>query len=228
QENGRYVISKGKDQHKDQSYVLWGISQANLKKTIFPLGKYVKKEVRKIAYDYGFKELANKSESYEICFIPENDYRGFLKNRVEGLEEKVAGGDFVLSDGTTVGKHKGYPFYTIGQRKGLEIAFGDPMYVTKIVPENNTVVIGPKEELKEHNMVVKGLNLIKYQSIDSELEVLTKIRYHDPGTMSTITQKGDEIHVKFLSPVNAVAPGQSAVFYEGDDILGGGIIHASN
>jgi len=133
-----------------------------------------------------------------------------------------------LSDGTTVGKHKGYPFYTIGQRKGLEIAMGNPMYVTKIVPENNTVVIGPKEELQEHNMIVKGLNLIKYQSIESELEVLTKIRYHDPGTMSTITQKGDNIQVKFPKPVNAIAPGQSAVFYEGDDIIGGGIIQANN
>src|SRR5690349_20579016 len=134
-ENNRYIISKGVDNSKDQSYVLWGLSQELLARTKFPVGGFKKTEIRKMAADWGFHELANKSESYEICFVPDNDYRAFLKNRVPGLSEKVDGGDFVSTDGKILGKHKGYPFYTIGQRKGLEVAFGQPMYVTNIVPE---------------------------------------------------------------------------------------------
>lgn len=223
-ENNRYIVSKGKDPFKDQSYVLWGISQENLAKTIFPLSDLVKSDVKKMAIDYGFDSLVNKSESYEICFIPDNDYRGFLTRKVNGLAEKVNGGNFVLSNGKVVGKHKGYPFYTVGQRKGLEIAMGEPMYVIKIIPETNTVYIGPENELKENRMLVKGINLIKYSKIENPLEVITKIRYHHEGEMSTIIQKNNEIEVVFRSPVSAIAPGQSAVFYEGEDIVGGGII----
>lgn len=132
EENGRYVISKGIDEGKDQSYALWGVSQQSLSRTILPLGQLYKSQIREMAIERGFVELVNKSESYEICFVPDNDYRGFLKRRVPGLEEKVDGGDFVLEDGSVVGKHKGYPFYTIGQRKGLGIALGYPVYVTGI------------------------------------------------------------------------------------------------
>ncbi len=125
-ENDRYVISKGKDELKDQSYALWGISQKNLSRTQYPLGTFTKKEIRAMASERGFVELLNKPESYEICFVPDNDYRGFLKRRVPGLEEEVKGGEFVLEDGTVVGEHEGYPFYTVGQRKGLGIALGYP------------------------------------------------------------------------------------------------------
>ena len=149
QENGRYVISKGVDEWKDQSYVLWGLTQESLARTIFPLGGFKKSEIREMAMERGYKELAQKSESYEICFIPDNDYRGFLKRKVEGLEEKVANGDFVDTQGNVLGKHKGYPFYTIGQRKGLEIALGEPMYVVEIDAPNNRVVLGTKEDLKK-------------------------------------------------------------------------------
>ena len=224
---GRYAVSKAKDLHKDQSYVLWGVSQKNLSRTIFPLGNYLKSEVRKLAMELGYKELANKSESYEICFVPDNDYRGFLKRNVNGLEEKVADGDFVLSDGEVVGKHKGYPFYTIGQRKGLEMAFGKPMFVTNIHTEKNTVEVGPIEELERQQMMVSQLNFIKYGEIQGEMEVSTKIRYKDPGTLSIISQKNDTVTVEFKAPVNAIAPGQSAVFYEGDDVIGGGIIQSA-
>ncbi|MBA3901633.1 MAG: tRNA 2-thiouridine(34) synthase MnmA, partial [Bacteroidetes bacterium] len=168
EENGRHIISKGLDEHKDQSYVLWGLSQECMKRTKLPIGMYHKSDIRQIAIDNGYFELANKSESYEICFVPDNDYRGFLKRRVEGLEERVNGGDFVLTDGTVIGKHKGYPFYTIGQRKGLEIALGEPMFVTEILPDTNTVVLGRKEDLEKQSMVVRKVNLQKWASLPDD------------------------------------------------------------
>jgi tRNA-uridine 2-sulfurtransferase len=224
QENGRHVISKGKDENKDQSYVLWGVSQKNLARTKFPLGSFTKAEIRLMAKEMGQIELANKSESYEICFVPDNDYRAFLRHKVEDLEEKVAGGNFVLNDGTVVGKHQGYPFYTIGQRKGLGIALGQPMFVTKIIPETNTVVLGPIEELQRTYAFVKNLNLIKYESITEPIEAITKIRYKDSGTLSTVVQDGEFMKVDFHHQVAGIAPGQSAVFYEGNDLLGGGFL----
>jgi tRNA-specific 2-thiouridylase len=223
-ENGRYVVSKGLDESKDQSYVLWGLSQESLKRTIFPLGKYRKSDIKQMAVDSGYEELAKKSESYEICFVPDNDYRAFLKRKVSDLEERVDGGDFVLSDGTVVGKHKGYPFYTIGQRKGLDIAFGEPMFVTEIKPQTNTVVLGKKEELDKQQMRVRNYNLIKYASLPEQYTALTRIRYKDAGMPASLQQAGDQIHVLFHEKVSAIAPGQSAVFYEGNDLVGGGFI----
>lgn len=233
EENGRYVVSKGLDESKDQSYVLWGLTQESLKRTIFPLGKYHKSEIKQMAIDSGYEELAKKSESYEICFVPDNDYRSFLKRKVEGLEERVEGGEFVMSDGTVVGRHKGYPFYTIGQRKGLDIAVGHPLFVTEIRPETNTVVLGEKEALEKQEMWVRNYNLIKYASLGGNfdkfrmangMDALTKIRYKDKGTMSFISEHDNMIRVLFYDNVSAIAPGQSAVFYEGDDLIGGGII----
>ncbi len=224
EENNRFVISKGLDENKDQSYVLWGVSQKNLARTKFPLGGFRKTEIREMAKQMGQLELANKSESYEICFVPDNDYRAFLKHNVEGLEEKVNGGKFVLTDGTVVGKHKGYPFYTIGQRKGLDIALGKPKFVVRIHPETNTVVLGDAEDLQRSTATVGKLNLIKYENINQPLEAVTKIRYKDAGTQSTLQQNDDIMKVDFHHQVSAIAPGQSAVFYEGNDLLGGGIL----
>jgi tRNA-specific 2-thiouridylase len=224
QENDRYVVSKGLDESKDQSYVLWGLSQESLKRTLFPLGKFRKSEIRQMAIDSGYEELAKKSESYEICFVPDNDYRGFLKRKVEGLEERVNGGDFVLTDGTVVGKHKGYPFYTVGQRKGLDIAFGEPMFVTEIKPGSNTVVLGKKEDLDKQTMRVRNYNLIKYKSLPEGYSALTRIRYKDGGQLAGLTEVDGQIHAEFYEKVSAIAPGQSAVFYEGNDLVGGGFI----
>jgi tRNA-uridine 2-sulfurtransferase len=224
QDNGRYVVSKGLDENKDQSYVLWGVSQKNMARTKFPLGSFTKKEIRQMALDMGQLELANKSESYEICFVPDNDYRAFLRHKVEDLEERVAGGNFVLTDGTVVGKHEGYPFYTIGQRKGLGIALGHPMFVTRIEPETNTVVLGTQDELQRKSAWVRNMNLVKYESIIEPIEAVTKIRYKDAGTQSTIVQMGEHMKVDFHHSVAGIAPGQSAVFYEGNDLLGGGFL----
>jgi tRNA-specific 2-thiouridylase len=225
EENNRFVLSKAKDLTKDQSYVLWGLGQECLSRSIYPLGDLLKTEVRQMAYDMGYKELAKKAESYEICFVPDNDYRGFLKRRIPELETEVNGGNFVQADGKVLGQHKGYPFYTIGQRKGLDMAFGKPMFVTKIIPETNTVVLGEAHELQQSEMMVKGLNMVKYDSIPYEMEAVTKIRYKDAGMESILLPEADGVRVKFTHAVSSIAPGQSAVFYEGDDVVAGGVIH---
>ncbi len=227
--NGRKFISKGKDERKDQSYVLWGLSQECLNRSQFPLGPYSKPEVRQMAKDFGYEELSKKGESYEICFVPDNNYRNFLKHRVEGLEERVAGGKFVGVDGKILGTHEGYPFYTIGQRKGLGVAFGEPMYVTEIQPDTNTVVLGQVKDLLRNGMQVGKTNFMKYDRIPDGMEAVTQIRYNSPGTLSNIFQHDNgNVNVEFLANVTGVAPGQSAVFYEGDDVLGGGIIFGSS
>ena len=224
QDNGRYVISKGRDTHKDQSYVLWGVSQENLARTQFPLGSYTKAEIRQLAAEMGQMELANKSESYEICFVPDNDYRSFLRHRVEDIDDRIGPGNFILTDGTVVGQHQGYPYYTVGQRKGLGIALGRPIFVVEIMPESNTVVLGDEHELQRREAFVKNVNLVKYASIDQPMEAVTKIRYKDAGMTSTIVQEGGTMKVDFHHAVKGIAPGQSAVFYEGDDLLGGGFL----
>ncbi len=223
--NGRKFITKSKDTHKDQSYVLWGLSQECMDRSRFPLGPYTKPEVRQMAFDWGYTDLSKKGESYEICFVPDNDYRGFLKRRVEGLEEKVAGGSFVNAKGEILGQHDGYPFYTIGQRKGLGIAFGKPMYVTGIQPDTNTVVLGEVDELLRNGMKVGQINMQKYAEVTDGMESVTMIRYNDQGTLSKLSMQGEHVYVDFMANVKGVAPGQSAVFYEGDDVIGGGMIY---
>jgi tRNA-uridine 2-sulfurtransferase len=223
-ENGRYVVTKGVDETKDQSYVLWGLQQDLLSRTLLPLGGYRKTQIRQMAHDFGYPELAKKSESYEICFVPDNDYRGFLKRKVDGLEDRVNGGHFVDKEGKILGQHKGYPFYTIGQRKGLDITFGKPVYVTAIDPDTNTVILGDEEDLEKEQMNVTGINWIKYPGLDSEKDVITKIRYKDKGSHSTIIPVEKGVSVRFYEKAKGIAPGQSAVFYEGDDVIGGGII----
>lgn len=222
--NGRYFVRKGIDETKDQSYVLWGLQQDLLSRTILPLGKYRKTLIRQMAIDFGYPELAKKNESYEICFVPDNDYRGFLKRKVNGLEDRVSGGFFVDKNGKILGPHKGYPFYTVGQRKGLDIALGKPAFVTKIIPETNTIVLGDEEDLMGSEMTVKGINWIKYDDISDGMEATTKIRYKDKGTLSNLFTYENGVKVRFYENVKGIAPGQSAVFYEGDDVIGGGII----
>lgn len=226
--NDRYYVSKGIDSWKDQSYVLWGVSQESLARTKLPLGHLHKSEIREMAKDRGFMDLVNKSESYEICFVPDNDYRDFLKRRLPTLEAEVAGGDFVLQDGTKVGKHEGYPFYTVGQRKGLGIALGRPVFVTEIRKDTNEVVLGDLPDLYRDGMYVGKLNLQKYESLSQPIETVTKVRYKDAGTPATIVQEStDRMEVLFHEGVNGIAPGQAAVFYEGDDVIGGGWIMKS-
>jgi tRNA-specific 2-thiouridylase len=193
-------------------------------RTLFPLAEYTKPEVRQMAYDRGFTDLSKKGDSYEICFVPDNDYRSFLKRRVDGLEEEVRGGHFVDTEGNVIGEHEGYPFYTIGQRRGLGKAFGEPKYVTHIQPETNTVVLGDVEDLMKNSMRVGQLNWQKVPAIENPREVSTMVRYNSFATLSTIELLGDTVRVDFHANVKGIAPGQSAVFYDGDDVIGGGVI----
>ena len=227
--DGRRFIQRAVDLNKDQSYVLWGLSQECLQRSMFPLGNMTKPEVRQLAADYGYIDLSQKPESYEICFVPDNDYRGFLKRRLPDLAEKVDGGTYVNTEGKVIGTHHGYPFYTVGQRKGLGKAFLEPMYVSEIIPETNTIVLGREDDLIRNRMMVGGINLQKYAKVMDGTEAVTKIRYKDGGAVSELKQLGDEMmEVSFLANVKGVAPGQSAVFYEGDDLIGGGIIRGSS
>ena len=221
---GRHVVSKGLDPGKDQSYVLWGLQQKNLARTRFPIGGFHKSRIREMAVESGFPELATKSESYEICFIPDNDYRGFLKRKDPAAFEKLAHGKLVTHEGAVLGEHDGYPFFTIGQRKGLGIATGEPMYVTDIRPESNTVVLGAKEQLNKQMMWVRRPNFVKLPALNGETEAVIKVRYKDKGTPGTLSMDGERVLVEFHAPVTGIAPGQSAVFYDGEDVIGGGFI----
>ncbi len=230
EENGRYVISRGLDLNKDQSYALWGVAQKHFARTIFPLGNYSKPEIRQIAEDHGLLNVANKPDSYEICFVPDDDYRRFLRDRVDGLKERVAGGKFVDKNGNVVGEHEGYPFYTIGQRRGLDLAMGKPVYVTHIDPVTNVITIGEKEDLVSSTLVAGEMNLIKYDKIPKkEMEVTGAIRYNDDGAIGHLTQLDeDSMKVHFPAGREAITPGQSIVCYEGDDVLAGGWIKKVN
>jgi len=220
----RYVVSRGLDPNKDQSYVLWGLEQKNLARTRFPIGGFKKSDIRQMAVDSGFPELASKSESYEICFIPDNDYRGFLKRKEPEATAKLTHGKLVGVGGEELGEHDGYPFFTIGQRKGLGIATGEPLYVTDILPTSNTVVLGRKTDLDRQEMWVRRPNFQSIPALEGELEAVTKIRYKDKGTPSTLVMDGDRVKVDFHATVRGIAPGQSAVFYNGEDVIGGGFI----
>jgi tRNA-specific 2-thiouridylase len=223
-QNGRRFLKRGKDRDKDQTYVLWGLSQENLARTLLPLGELAKDAVRTIARSHGLEHIASKSESYEICFVPDDDYRSFLKFKVPDLEKRVDGGLFMTRAGQVLGTHKGYPFYTIGQRKGLVVAVGHPLYVNGIDPEKNIVYLGTREELERSELTASSLNLMKYENLDGMPGVTVRIRYHDAGSSASVKQTGDTATIIFDAPVQAITPGQSAVFYEADDLLGGGII----
>lgn len=222
--NGHYYISKGIDPQKDQSYFLWRLSQDELAHTLFPLGGLTKESIKEYVLNRGFKEKVEKKESMEVCFI-EDDYRAFLSSELPSLAEEVNGGYFIDNSGRKIGKHKGFPFYTIGQRKGLEIALGYPAYVIKINPFKNTIRLGKKEELEVSEMLVQEYTIpdISYFSSFESLNV--RIRYRSEAIPARIQIVDDnQLVVKFSQPASAIAAGQSAVFYHGDTIIGGGII----
>jgi len=220
---GRYVVSRGRDESKDQSYALWGLSQESLSKTLFPLAELTKIDVRALAQKYGLA-TAGKGESFEICFIPDNDYERFLKEQVPDLEHRVNGGDLVMH-GKVVGTHRGFPFYTVGQRKGLGKAMGEKVYVTEIDDKTNRVTLGSEEELYHSGLVAERLNMMKYDDCRQSRRVVAKIRYKDEGGAATAKMRDDgTLQVVFDEKRRAITPGQSVVLYEGDDVVGGGVI----
>ncbi len=180
--------------------------------------------------NFGLIHVANKPDSYEICFIPDDDYRRFIRNRVENFDDKVKHGNFVDKLGKVVGQHKGFPFYTIGQRRGLDIAMGVPVYVTDIDPLNNVITIGEENDLISNICVANEVNMIKYDKFPAdEMEITGAIRYNDDGAIGYLKQPSpDQIVVRFPTGRSAIAPGQALVCYEGDDVLAGGWIQKVN
>jgi len=220
---GRYNISAANDKLKDQSYALWQLSQYALSKTIFPLSNYTKPEIREIAHKLGLKS-ADTPDSQEICFVPDDDYRELLKIRLPELNAKISDGDIIYNE-KVIGKHKGYPFYTIGQRRGLNISLGKPVYVSKIDAGNNIVYVDDEDKLYNTTFSVKDINLMTFDKLEGRMNALVKIRYKDTPSEAVIEQISDEnILVKFEQPKKSITPGQSAVFYNEFGLIGGGII----
>jgi tRNA-uridine 2-sulfurtransferase len=218
----RFVLSRASFDAKDQSYALWAVTQEALSKTIFPLGAMEKKDVRSLAEQY---ELINarKHESYEICFVPDDNYERFLNERIPDLHQRVSDGNIVL-DGKVVGKHKGYPFYTIGQRRNIG-AYGQKMYVTEIDSNTNSITIGKDNDLHHRTLIAGQINWSGIAGLKKDLRVQARVRYMDKGTdaLVSLEEKGN-IKVIFDQPKRAITPGQSVVLYDGDDVLCGGVI----
>ena len=223
QENGRYYIRRGDDGSKDQSYVLWRLSQKQLSMLYFPLAGMKKSDIREQAAALGY-QAAEAKESQEICFIPDDNYVGYIEN---ALGKVFPEGDFLDETGTVIGRHKGLIRYTVGQRKGLG-AFGRPMFVSRLDPKANTVTLVPAGSEFSQSMTVSELNFVKSPpQSDGVLDATVKVRYSAKPTPCRITFHGDTATVTFPAPVRAVTPGQSAVFYDGQDILFGGIIRTN-
>ncbi len=216
----RYTIRTAETETKDQTYALYNLTQSQLSHTLMPIGDFEKKDVRKIAAEIGLY-VADKPDSQDICFVKDNDYDGFIR---EHSDYKLKEGNFVDFDGNVLGKHKGISRYTIGQRKGLGIAFGKPMYVCQIRPETNEVVIGENERLFSKDVYVEKFSFMAFEPKDGEYRVSGKIRYSQKKAPCTLKVKGDSAICIFDEPQRAVTPGQAAVFYDGDYIVGGGTI----
>lgn len=219
----RYCVSRGRDKSKDQSYALWGLTQESLSKTLFPLAEMTKPESRALGEKYGLANM-QKGESFEICFITDNNYERFLKERIPKLESEVSDGEIVMN-GEVVGTHRGFPFYTIGQRKGLGVARPDPVYVTGIDYKHNRIEIGTEDKLYQRGLIAKNINMQKVADCKEPRRVHAKIRYKDSDAVATIQELQDgRVQVLFEEKRRAITPGQSVVFYESDDIVGGGVI----
>ena len=224
-ENNHYYIVTGDDPQKDQSYFLWGLGQEVLSRCVFPLGGWKKSDVRQYLIDKGFALKAKEGESMEVCFI-EGDYRDFLREHCPEIEDKVGQGKFVDSAGRTLGTHQGYPYYTIGQRKGLGIALGKPAYVLKLNPEKNTVMLGDAQGLVTQYMLIEGIKVVDEERFLSEENLSVRIRYRSKSVPCSIVREVEDgrVLVSFDNEVSAVTPGQSAVFYVGNRLVGGAFI----
>lgn len=219
--SGRYLLKKGLDAAKDQSYVLYHLTQEQLAHTLFPLGGLSKAQVRVLAEQHGFGN-AHKHDSQDICFVPDGDYSSFIE-RYSG--KHYSPGDFVDSSGAAVGTHQGIIHYTVGQRKRLGIASNEPLYVCGKDVAQNTVTIGTKDQLFSDALIARDINLISVPTIEQPMRVKAKIRYRQQEQWATVTQTGfDELNVIFDEPQRAVSPGQSVVLYDGDVVIGGGTI----
>lgn len=222
-QNGRYAIKQSAAIGKDQTYALYNLTQGQLRHTLFPVGAYSKEQVRDIARRAGLN-VAGKPDSQEICFVPDHDYAGFI-SREMGAQEQP--GNFVTKDGTVLGQHKGISHYTVGQRKGLGLTLGRPVFVTKICTDTNEVVIGENEDLMATKLTAKDINYMAAVYFEPGQKLMAKIRYSHAGEnceIAEVSADGSRVSIVFDKPVRAVTPGQAVVFYGGGYVLGGGTI----
>jgi tRNA-specific 2-thiouridylase len=228
-ESGRHLLWRGRDPRKDQSDFLWSLTQPQLAAARFPVGDLTKGEVRDRARTLGLP-TADKAESQEICFIPDDDYREFLSARRPSAFRR---GPIVDRTGAVLGEHRGLPAYTVGQRRGLGLASGEPLYVIALDARTNAVVVGPASALESHGLLAEAVNWIAFDRLEDSIEAEAKIRHSHSPVPATVRPAasgpgGEErVEVEFSRPQRAVAPGQSVVFYRGDLVLGGGVIAAS-
>lgn len=219
---GRYALKTSVTAHKDQTYALYNLTQDQLAHTLMPVGEYTKEEIRTMAKKLNLP-VAHKPDSQEICFIPDKDYAGFIDR--EAGEQVPGPGNFVTPEGKILGQHKGITHYTVGQRKGLNLAMGHPVFVTEIRPETDEVVIGENEDVFTDSLICGQINYMAMEKLTGSRRVLAKIRYSHKGEWCTLKKlEGDRISCIFEQPVRAVTPGQAVVFYENDLVLGGGTI----
>ncbi len=220
--NGRYTIKTAATSAKDQTYALYNLTQNQLAHTLMPVGEYSKDEVRKIAAEANIP-VAGKKDSQEICFIPDNDYAAFIEKKAKG---NVPGpGNFITKEGKILGQHKGITHYTIGQRKGLNLAMGHPVFVTKICPKTGDVVIGENEDIFSNTLICDRINFMGMEDLKEPRKVLAKIRYAHKGDFCLLERISEtQLRCTFEKPVRAITPGQAVVFYEEDYVLGGGTI----
>ena len=218
---GRFLLRKGLDPAKDQSYALYHLNQNTLRHFLMPLGEYTKTETRQMAREIGLA-VADKPDSQEICFVPDDDYQSFL---AEKAPASLKPGDIVDTRGRVLGRHKGLPLYTVGQRKGLGIAAGRPLYVVALDTDRNQVIVGDDNDVFASDLIAGDLNYIAIDNLTAPLEAAVKIRYSAREAPALITPQADgQVRISFETPQRAITPGQSVVFYEGDIVLGGGII----
>lgn len=218
---GRHIIKRARDQKKDQTYVLYNMTQEQLSRTLMPLGEYTKDEVRRMAAEYNLK-VANKPESQEICFVTDNDYHRFI---LEKTGENIKPGPFLDTKGNILGEHNGIAYYTVGQRKGLGITFGEPMYVVGINPGKNAVILGRNEDVFAEELIASDNNFILYEGIADPIKVQAKIRYSaKPAPAEIFPVEPGIIKVRFDEPQRAITPGQAVVYYSGEYVVGGGTI----
>lgn len=220
--NGRYAICNSVTAMKDQTYALYNLTQDQLAHTLLPIGAYTKDEIRQIAIEQKLP-VAHKPDSQDICFVPDGDYGSFLEKEVP--DQIPPAGNFVTKDGIILGQHKGITHYTIGQRKGLGIAAGHPVFVCQIRPETNEVVIGENEDIFTDRLICDRVNYMGIERIEEPVSCMAKVRYAHKGTPCTVTDIGEgRLEVVFSEPVRAITPGQAVVFYDGQYVLGGGTI----
>lgn len=219
--NGRYTIRTSATSAKDQTYALYNLTQEQLQRTLMPVGEFTKDDIRKMAEKIGL-QVANKPDSQDICFVPDGDYASFIQ---ESTKKKIQPGNFVTSDGTVVGRHKGIIHYTVGQRKGLGLSLGHPVFVLEIRPETNEVVVGSNEESMSRFVRANKLNFMSVADLTEEKRAWAKIRYNHKGAWCSVKKTGDdEILCTFDEPQRAITPGQAVVLYENEYVLGGGTI----